>query len=270
MRVARLVHKRPTVDTDKSLPIPWLFTGVELEYNNFPWARKADLPNAWEAVTEYSCGDNGGELIFRDPLRGRAVVNALRDLHYSGLLSDVSVDMETSNHIHLDMLSLSLTQLSNVVLMFFMLEGLLFKDAKRKLCPFCPQLRDRHNSILAVKHLMVRSPSTELLAALESVDKYTSVNFYSIIEKGSIEVRTFSSSANIMDILNNIRLVQLIIKLALEFKYRIPCEHILDSITLDRIALALRPLGVVEAMTPAELIDFKDELTTRAFILESA
>jgi hypothetical protein len=181
------------------------FIGVEVELEGRPDDQLRNPPNLWRIVHDGSLR-NGAEFIFNEPLKGRAIIDALSSLQRF-IDSDGSfhASARCGIHVHLDIRDMSTKQLVNFLMVYILMEKITFSyvDMSRLKNPYC---RPLCNSTF--KHILHKLNSLEddsdtnvskLLAIADSnAEKYAALNIRPITSFGSVEFRMHEGSTNIM------------------------------------------------------------------------
>jgi len=173
------------------------FLGVELELEGLSGtAFMRYLDNYFWIVKGDGSLRNGCELVFKKPLKGANITEALADLDSciaalrdKGTVPELSI--RTSMHVHLDVRDLEQEEVEALITLYMLFERLLFRyvGSYRIKNNYCRALVDStFNSIL--ERLRKTSSSNSYLSIVsEMCDKYSALNVKAISTFGSLEFR---------------------------------------------------------------------------------
>ena len=157
----------------------------------------------------------GEELVFAEPYKGEAIVEALE--HISEVTKEVSAigSFRTSTHIHIDVRGLSSEQYFRMLEVYALIETTLFRMfPDRKGNPYCiplsSQLKDR-NTLLIFRDILSTS-----LSRVDSLDRYASLNLAATQKFGSLEFRMFPFMNDLTMMIECVNICLLVKKLAVE------------------------------------------------------
>jgi len=160
--------------------------GLDVDGGTVPYGKR------WVAVYDGSLRDHGAEFVLREPLSGKDLVDSLialeRKLKYDGI--EPRISDRTSVHIHLDIRSLSIEELRNLILLYTIFERPLFNYAgkNRKHNIFCASFADTQG-LLPIIHKSIMTKDEMHRHFFGGFQKYTSCNLLAIMQHGSIEFR---------------------------------------------------------------------------------
>ena len=173
--------------------------GVEVELENIHDIEVGGHPigfsKRWVAVHDGSLRNGGVEFVLREPLGGKDLVESLmeleRGLRDSGrkpLMSE-----RTSVHIHLDIRSLTVQELRNLIILYTIFEKVLFKYAgkTREHNIFCASFADAQ-ALLPMINTSLMQGKTIQRHRFGGFQKYASCNLLAILDHGSLEFRHHS------------------------------------------------------------------------------
>lgn len=182
--------------------------GVELEYENIvllrngnlyltPYLESLDIPfHYWRAVEDGSLRE-GTEFIFEGAMVGANITAALSSMQvfldkYRRNNKPVSITERCSVHVHLDVRDLNEDQLNNLIMIYILVERVLFQHINplRLKNNYCRPLSD--SSFKHTLHNMIKQKGS--MHALCDVirrdcDKYSALNVLPVTRFGSVEFR---------------------------------------------------------------------------------
>lgn len=192
--------------------------GVELELENIeffkggsqcitPYLKSLPLPSGfWKWVEDGSLRE-GTEFIFRGPLVGANISAALDEMTtfleiYRMDDEPVRITDRCSVHVHLDVRDFCKEELNNLILMYLVVERVLFQHINplRLKNNYCRPLSD--SSFKYILHEMLNKSSYSGLPSLCQIvnrecDKYSALNVLPITKFGSIEFRHHHGTADL-------------------------------------------------------------------------
>ena len=167
--------------------------GLEVEVEN------ANLPLSnlryWLTVRDGSLRNNGLEYIFKNPCKGDAIVNALKELCSHLGNTDAEVTSRCGVHIHLDVTTCRITKLTRLIYLLTVLEPVLIDiTGKRWGNHYCrPSIR-LDDVLNTITNLILSPYATESLTQLTRLSKHTAISYAALSRYGTIECRFFESS----------------------------------------------------------------------------
>ena len=188
---------------------PQYIFGIEVEAENVQISRLAAThQKLWSIITDNSLRNNGLEFVSL-PLKSKYIEAALTQLNNS-LNKDVVFSPRTSVHVHMNVRDLTMSQITNVVLIYTAVEDLLFDwighDRDKNI--FCIKLTETNyvHSFLTLQ----RDPNY----AIQFWNKYTALNLAPMSCKGTVEFRHMNGTSDTKHILTWINLLSCIKNLA--------------------------------------------------------
>lgn len=169
---------------------------IELEADNIPSAD--DTPVGWKREVDASLRGESAEFVMRYPVK----ITALRDQldvlerHLSRNNTKVRPTYRAGIHVHVNVQSLTPTQLITFICCYYMLEEVLlrFCDKSRLGNHFCLRMSDASYLLDRIVESILR----EDLKLLNSEDlRYASLNVTSLFKYGSIEFRALESTLDV-------------------------------------------------------------------------
>jgi len=184
------------------------YLGIEVEVENVKTFKGPSL--YWDMINDHSLRDNGREFI-TPPLRAHRVERALNLLFNTLINPDVSFSQRTSIHVHMNIRTLTLQQLQNLILVYLIFENSLFNfiSNERDNNIFCVPIYDTN---FAKKFKSILTGNIHYL----SWEKYTALNLLPIFSKGTIEFRHCHGTKDIKKIMTWINLILSLKKYALQ------------------------------------------------------
>lgn len=181
------------------------FFGIEVEMEN----SHLQHGKYWEVKGDGSLRNAGQEAVFRMPLCGTDVRQALDEFDTLGDLATVTTGMRTSVHVHMDVRDLPLSKIANLIVLYAALESVIYsangsKDRYSNI--YCPGItsNDQASSLRKfVKHANASDISSIHDSILQS-QKYSGLNIAAMRTFGSVEFRMHrgtTSSAELKEFL---------------------------------------------------------------------
>lgn len=174
--------------------------GIEVEVENHQLSR-APNANVWMLKGDGSLRNGGVEYV-TVPIAARWAPSALADLLSSSLSTDCCFSPRTSIHVHLDVQDYQTEQVMDVVLLYTMLEGLLYKFTGRGRIKniYCVPVFD--TSLL--KGQAIRG---HMGATIEAWSKYSGLNLIRLRDLGTMEFRHMHGTFDVRKVSVWIRLL---------------------------------------------------------------
>lgn len=213
--------------------------GVELELENINYyhheSKYPEIFNMWRAVEDGSLRE-GTEFIFGEPYMAMNIIYSLEIMQkflnqYERKGSKVKVSDRCAVHVHLDVRDLDENQLYNLILVYMLVERILFQyiDPARAKNNYCRPLTDSLFKYTLSK-IKGYSHANQLHKAMtiikDECDKYSALNILPINTFGSVEFRHHEGTTDMEKVKRWINVI-LALKLA-SIKYSI--EYLLDII----------------------------------------
>lgn len=203
--------------------------GIEVEVEGLTYNREYyqsyDNPvqSHWNVVRDGSLrGGNSAEFVFKEPMFGTDVIDALNVLYDS--IGDIPFSTRTSVHVHLDVRDMSYSQLLNLVIIYLLVEPILFSLVKQERVenPYCAPLRACGSYLSGIRRCLSSSSSDGYFSSLgnSSGNKYTALNLLPMATQGSIEFRHKEGTTDISSITQWVNVI-----LALK-KYATSCGEV--------------------------------------------
>lgn len=169
------------------LAAPDVCVGVEAELSH---AQHVDFIELWTTVEEGSLHQSGVEWVFSSPMFGQDVVDALNNLEAAYSARPPKLSYEASLHVHVDVRDLSAEQYGRYVMLYALLEPLLFEAycPTRKNNPFCVQLDNNPTMLLQLAQTLNRVVGRGR-AGMHISSRYGGINLLSTSRFGSLEFR---------------------------------------------------------------------------------
>lgn len=153
--------------------------GIEVEVENFELLRQPR--DTWILTEDGSLRNNGVEWITR-PIQANYVHAALTDL-FSAMSAECCFSPRTSVHVHVNCLDVQVDKITNIVMLYAIVENLLYRFAGR----------GRNKNIYCVPlhecNLLSRVSERGIEYLVNSWSKYAGLNLVPLADKGTIEFR---------------------------------------------------------------------------------
>jgi hypothetical protein len=264
--------------------------GVELEMENIqffkggclqltPYLKRLPLPlNYWKPVEDGSLRE-GTEFIFKGALFGANITAALDDM--AAFLSvfkrngkPVKITDRCSVHVHLDVRDFDENQLNNLILVYLLVERVLFQHINplRLKNNYCRPLSD--SSFKFTLNDMLSNTGSRGLPNLSNVvkrdcDKYSALNVLPINKYGSVEFRHHHGTDDMTAIKNWVNIILAIKKISrvltihnlLDIYNREGCNTLLSTIfkgTVLEDDLYISNLEGVRDLVAKGVVDIKE------------
>lgn len=178
------------------LVIPDTFIGVEVELERVDNFRMDGL---WETKTDGSLHDGGLEYVFRFPLRGQDVVDALETFEEAMTELRPKIGNDTSLHVHVDVRDMNMQQVMSFIMLYFMYEKVLFNvfSPEREDNIFCLALSKAkgNNKIIAnLLQAIQRGHGRTIRDIITTMERYGGININAISHFGTLEFRGHSAT----------------------------------------------------------------------------
>ena len=178
---------------DSAWPSPSELIGIEIEVENPSSTSVLSSSPYWQCHQDQSLR-NGIEFVFRGPLGGRQLTEALREFFMSGITYDCTP--RTSIHIHINASdSMGVDDLRALLLIMYVIEPAVFRwaDDNRKYCGYCNPLTDLNPERL-LGALFESGNDVDLVRAVHTgsnSDRYYGFNMAAMARHGTLEFRYF-------------------------------------------------------------------------------
>lgn len=207
LRIQDLTCLRPSLSNPEKSSIlldSEVLLGLEVETENLPlrkwyhWSEGdgfTDLPfRYWRVRRDPSLkGTDPWEFVFIEPLGGKNVVRAVRELAaYLAKNKDRLVLSERASlQVHLDFRPCALHELTNFVVLYAVFEKALYRycGSEREHSIFCTPLWKMNDDIPTIAQVLNSSSMQEFTTSLQYVQKYSGLNLAPLARYGSVEVR---------------------------------------------------------------------------------
>lgn len=222
MQVSEVIGFRKELtrfEPDPTLPLPLELIGVEVELEDTGRMHSPD-ENFWNVTSDGSLRNRGREFVFREPLYGVAIQQALMDLqrHIDG--GQPALSERCSVHVHINISDLSTAQLHKMLMLYVIFERALvrYHKASREDNIFCVPFYKAPRDIALIDALV--SESTDgIYNIFQTFNKYYAVNLQAIQEFGSLEFRHMGGSLHMPDVLTWIKIIMCLKRAALDENY---------------------------------------------------
>lgn len=220
--------------------------GVEVEMENIlNRIPSRDLPKLkyWSPTEDGSLREGGIEYIFRQPLSGKDLVLAIRELDASFKRLEVlpSFSERTSVHVHMDIRNLLFSQFVNLVVLSTMFEKPLFRFAGpgRERNLFCLSVDEAESDIISLGQSLSAKAAEDVHMILNSAGKYAACNISSIFRHGSLEFRHHEGTMDPKQILDWVNILLSLKRYAMS-QEELPTINSLRKISEDGIEIFIR------------------------------
>jgi hypothetical protein len=216
--------------------------GVELELESIPVSRSGynslfeeTAGSLWDKITDSSLRD-GAEFIFKRPLKGKNIINAINKFdvfirEYELSYQEITLSDRCSTHIHLDMREETAETICNLVLFYILFERVLFEqvDYFRRKNNFCRPLTDSTFIDLFRENFVNKDLGTILTSISNNGEKYSALNLLPLNNYGSVEFRHKDGCKNMEDLLKWINIILSLYNLSTSYKIEDVLEQIKSS-----------------------------------------
>lgn len=171
--------------------------GVEIELEHFVARRHTVDLKYWDLKDDGSLRNSGVEFVFKSPLAGADIVNALDEFSSFINKRTVVASERCSVHVHVDVRDMSSIELMKFIALSVMYENVLFNlgGRHRKKNPFCLPVGENINSmyiladLMAYSELNIEEYEDRLRYSIDDTTRYSSFNLQSLARFGTIEFR---------------------------------------------------------------------------------
>lgn len=202
--------------------LPKSLIGVEFEYEgvidpNTFFYENPTLTAYWSAHREQSLKDHGCEFVFRVPMFGTDAYNALDQLTAAARRYKFKCTTRAGLHVHLDVRDLETSQLIGLIILYTMLEPLLFDWAgdDREHSVYCMPLFKADESlasavqiIKAIKFDEGHEGAKQMFAKSYKFDRYAALNLNALSKYGSVEFRHLKTTTDLERVVDWINIIQ--------------------------------------------------------------
>lgn len=206
-----------SIDPTTKVPSIYLVTadnvGVEVELENMNPALDYSRLRYWRATTDGSLRDNGIEFVFRQPMGGVDVLNAVQELEEFIVKNKVRVQLSerTSVHVHLDVRDLSVDEMFNLIVAYAFVERVMMRycGEERMKNNFCIPLYDIGSTTFLHRISSMKNLGTFQHAAngFTENERYSAFNLNALLGYGSIEFRGYHGAYASGELLNWINVI---------------------------------------------------------------
>lgn len=218
MQIGRLLSRGVYTPEDTNVPYPHADVGVGIEIElEGARGQPSDLVTRWwRHVGDGSLRDHGIEFVSQI-LHGTEIHDALRAVN--PYMQTCTASWRCGIHVHADVRSYDINQLSSILSLYCLLEPLLFawEGNKRDVNNFCVPwyVSPVHLDTFATQLGTVTSPGSReavaALSALSNLPKYTALNLNPIPRQGSIEFRFMQTTKDVTKIAAFVRMCQTVV-----------------------------------------------------------
>lgn len=185
----------PRIDVRNSVELSAnnIFLGMEFEIENVRHLRLPDEFTAyWEHKEDHSLRDRGMEFVFRHPLRGQDVIDALDIFLRVARENEWTISERTGLHVHLDVRDLEEHQQLLMLLCYYaFLERPIFQFSgmERADNNFSLAWFNAENDLRYISYLQENENAQAINHMLARVQKYSALNLSSLLRYGTVEFR---------------------------------------------------------------------------------
>lgn len=206
-------------EADQSLPLPMELIGVEVELERTQNMMTPD-ETFWSTVSDGSLRNNGKEFVFREPLYGVAIGQALMNLqaHIDGGRPEASE--RCSVHVHINISDMTTAQLHKMLMLYLIFERTLvrYHNGTRENNIFCVPFYKAPRDIALIDSLFAEN-TRQMDNMFSKFNKYYAINLQAIQEFGSLEFRHMGGSLNMNEVLIWIKIIMCLKKASLDSNY---------------------------------------------------
>lgn len=201
------------------LVLPSTYLGLEIEVEGYPDEESnciyEGMSAHWQVKGDNSLRNGGLELVFRRPLFGKDVKDALENMEQVMEENPPQLSERCSVHVHVDVRDLSINQLIRLILIYTLYERAIVKyhGSSRETNVFCLPFYIVPNGLSALGHCIQGDLSDNEFvrvagqAIRENSEKYSALNLRSMFEFGSVEFRHMPGTVNKNKILEWINII---------------------------------------------------------------
>lgn len=222
MQVSQVIGFRKELtryDPDPNLPLPLELVGVEVELEG---TERMLNPNDeyWRVTNDGSLRNNGREFVFREPLYGVAIRDALADLQHHIDGGRPQLSERCSVHVHINISDLTTLQLHKFLILYLIFERVLVKYHKttRENNIFCVPFYKAPRDIAVIDALMSEDVDT-IHNMFTHFNKYYAVNLEAVREFGSLEFRHMGGCLDMADVFKWIKIIMYLKKASIDENY---------------------------------------------------
>lgn len=238
--------KRTCLPSDKML-IPNRLVGIEVEVEGWPYPTndtKNPISNHisefWAGKADGSLRNNGIEFMTQ-PILGSDIISALA-LFEEGMAqvaAKIKFSVRTSVHVHVDVRDLTSEELRSVILMYSILERLIFNEIfpTRRDSVFCVPLYSENgvkNRIVSIFDSIAQGEQNKVFDTLRSTPRYMGLNLAAIIKYSTIEFRHSIGTARKEVLTNWLNTIFGIIN-AKDIPYNVLVDSLVDTKQVQRL-----------------------------------
>lgn len=149
----------------------------------------SDVNKYYDVVSDGSLRGSSAEFVFKEPMFGKDVVNALEIVQEK--TGEAIFSIRTSVHVHLDVRDMSFDQLVRLVCVYLLVEPIFFEvgGQERSFNPYCTPLRTLNSYLRHISSCMMPSIEGNYSDVRGNGNKYTALNLNPVATQGSIEFR---------------------------------------------------------------------------------
>jgi hypothetical protein len=186
----------------------------------------------WNVVRDGSLrGSSSAEFVFKQPLFGEDVVNALTTLHEE--IGDLRPSVRTSVHVHLDVRDMTYQQLLNLVIVYLLAEPIMFSQVAKERVhnPYCAPLRSCSTYLSNIRRCLTSDDRDGYYSFLgnSAGNKYTALNLLPMATQGSIEFRHKEGTSDVNAIIDWLNIIYCI------KNYAMSCDDISSIVDVNGI-----------------------------------
>ena len=193
MKIGEIVNKPPQVAS--TVPCDELPSctrvGIELELEGVTSTSRGANLTYWQAVEDGSLRDGGVEYIFREPLGGQDVVDAIDEVTTFFRRKRYTTGYRTSTHVHVDVRDMDQEAFGKYVLLYVCFEEALldYCGKRRRDSVFAVPVMDSAY-LLRRYHTLMNPRRRSSPFAVAGTARYSAMNPESVAKFGSLEFRS--------------------------------------------------------------------------------
>lgn len=221
MKIFEIIHSHCNYVKPTLAPHPQIIStemlGLEIELENVSSRLRSMY---WVEKSDGSLRNNGREFVFRGPIGGVDLFNALTEIGVHLRTIRPAATWRCSTHVHMDVRDLSVMELKRLILLYVIYEELLFKCSgpNRYNNNFGPAFGFAQGQIDTLSKIWHLEGATFLDRVLNMWSKYSSLNLLPIGRFGSVEFRIANALTTSRDLLMLCNRFLLLKKLAVEWE----------------------------------------------------
>jgi len=210
-----------TYSPDARWVLPKSMIGLEFEYegvHDVPLIFEGNqlLKSSWTTHKDDSLKDNGTEFIFASPMFGADAYNAIQGLMEGARKLQWKCSVRAGIHVHLDVRDLELSQLIGFIILYTIVEPILFQwiGDNRENFIFCIPFYKADESLLETCKLVKSALQDEkyqsnlTYGVSKKFNRYSALNLQALSKFGSVEFRHMRTTHDFPRVIDWINMIQ--------------------------------------------------------------